>query len=241
MKKIIAALFIVVLCVPARSQILIAVLFGEKLNTGKLEFGIVVTPSLTGFTSIESKRRNGLDLGIYFNIRPDRKFFFSVEGIAKGALGAKDIAPYSTGSDTLDHLFANGTVERKIKSFGLIALARYEIVPKFYAVAGIQSNMMLGAKDIFRAKVNDNDINYTIKINDQVTLLDFGLTGGVFYKFRKDKRSMGMGIRYFQGLTDILKSTPGTQANTAWQLNITIPIGAGKVNASSANGSAKNK
>ena len=59
--------------------------------------------------------------------------------------------------------------------------------------------------------------------------LDFGLTGGLFYKFRKDKRSMGLGIRYFQGLTDILTANNGTQMNVAWQIIVTIPIGAGKV------------
>jgi hypothetical protein len=46
--------------------------------------------------------------------------------------------------------------------------------------------------------------------------------GGLFYKFRKDKRSMGIGIRYFQGLTDILPSTDGKQVNSALQLNVTI-------------------
>jgi hypothetical protein len=83
--------------------------------------------------------------------------------------------------------------------------------------------------------VNDNELSYTTTISDQVALLDFGVAGGLFYKFKKDKRSMGIGIRYFQGLTDILPSTAGNQANSAWQLNITIPIGAGKVNANSSN------
>src|SRR5262245_38345046 len=206
MRKIVLGILLIIVCRSASSQIIIAILFGEKLNTGKLEFGIVVTPSLTGISNIESKRRNGLDLGIYLNIRPDKKFFIHVEGIAKGSLGAKDIIPYLTGNDTLDNLFSGGTVERKIKAFGLPVLCRYKITPKFFADAGIQANMMLGAKDIFQAKVNDRDLNYTIKVNDLVTLLDFGLAGGLFYKFRDDKRSMGIGVRYFQGLTDIHKS-----------------------------------
>jgi hypothetical protein len=48
---------------------------------------------------------------------------------------------------------------------------------------------------------------------------------------------MGIGVRYYYGLTDIHKSVPGTQANSAWQLNITIPVGAGKAQAKAANGS----
>ncbi|HET6995563.1 MAG TPA: outer membrane beta-barrel protein [Chitinophagaceae bacterium] len=228
MKKLTTFVLAALIYHSASSQIIIAVLFGDKLNTGKLEFGIVVSPSLTTISNIDCKLRNGFNLGIYFNIRPDKKFFIHAEGIAKGSYGAKGIIPYPTGSDTLDNLFAEGSVERKIKTFSLPILCRYAISPKFFAEAGIQADMMLGAKDIFNSEINGNDLDYTVKINDQVALLDFGLTGGLFYKFRKDKRSMGAGIRYFQGLTDILTTTNGTQTNAAWQLIVTIPIGAGK-------------
>src|SRR5215510_14904776 len=137
MKKTIVLLCLCGLCKIMSAQIVIAVLFGDKLNTGKLEFGLVLSPTLTGISNIESKRRGGLDLGIYFNIRPDKKFFIHAEGIAKGSLGAKDLIPYPTGSDTLDNLFADGTVERKIKAFSLPILCRYAISRKFFADAGI--------------------------------------------------------------------------------------------------------
>jgi hypothetical protein len=229
MKKLTTVVLGVLMIHSAYSQIIIAILFGDKLNTGKLEFGIVVAPTFTTISNLDCKYRNGFNLGIYFNIHPDERFFIHVEGVAKGAFGAKGIIPYTTGSDTLDNLFAGGSVERKIKAFSLPLLCRYAISPKFFAEAGIQADMMLGAKDIFNSEINGSDLDYTVKINDNVALLDFGLTGGLFYKFRKDKRSMGMGIRYFQGLTDIITTTSGTQMNVAWQLIVTIPIGAGKV------------
>jgi len=37
------------------SQVVIALLFGKKLNAGKLTFGIVVTPALTNVSDIEAK------------------------------------------------------------------------------------------------------------------------------------------------------------------------------------------
>jgi hypothetical protein len=228
MKKLAGIILLTIFCKIATAQVIIALLFGEKLNTGKVEFGLVVAPGITDISDIESDKRNGLNLGLYFNIRPDKKFFLYVEGTAKGSFGAKGMIPYSLGSDTLDHLFASGSVERKIKAFGLPVMGRYTITPKFFVDAGIQADMMLSAKDIFKTKINDNDLEYTVKTSDIVTLLDFGLIGGLHYKFSKDKRSMGIGIRYFQGLTDILKTTPGTQVNFAWQLVISIPVGVGK-------------
>ena len=230
-KKIAGIVLMTCLCKLSYAQVVIALLFGDKLNTGTLEFGIVVTPGLTDISSIASRPRDNLSLGIYFNIHPDKKLFLHIEGIAKGSFGAKDILPYPLGNDTLDALFAGGSVERKIKAFSLPILGRYAMFPKLFIEAGIQPDMMLKSKDIFTTKVNDNELTYTTIISDKVALLDFGLAGGLFYKFSKDKRSMGIGIRYFQGLTDILPSTSGNQVNSAWQLNVTIPIGAGKVNA----------
>jgi hypothetical protein len=241
MMKLILSLFFLVTVTTkiTNAQVVIALLFGEKLNTGKLEFGLVVTPQLTGISNIVSERRNGLNLGIYLNIRSDKKLFIHVEGIAKGAFGAEKLIPYATGSDTLDALFASGTVERKIKAFSLPVLCRYAITPKLFADAGIQPNMRLNVKDFFRAKVNDRELEYTIKVSDEVTRLDFGLAGGLHYKFRNDKRSMGLGIRYYQGLVDILKNTGGKQVNSAWQFVISIPVGTGK--SSTTNGNTQPK
>jgi len=238
MKKLAGVFVMAALCNIATGQVIIALLFGEKLNTGKVEFGLVGGPTLTNISNIEADKRTGFNLGLYFNIRPDKRFFLHVEGTAKGVFGAKGIIPYSTGNDTLDHLFGTGSVERKIKAFGLPITGRYAVTPKFFIDAGIQTDMMLKAKDMFTTKVNDNELEYTRIISDQVPLLDFGLLAGVTYKFSKDRRSMAIGIRYFQGLTDIITPTPGTQVNVAWQLMISIPVGTGKTASTGATPSA---
>jgi len=113
MKKITSIVLLTCLCKLSYAQVVIALLFGDKLNTGTLEFGIVVTPGSTDISSIVSKRRDNLSLGIYFNIHPDKKFFIHAEGIAKGSFGAENLIPYPVGNDTLDALFASGAVERK--------------------------------------------------------------------------------------------------------------------------------
>ncbi|ANE49231.1 hypothetical protein SY85_00645 [Flavisolibacter tropicus] len=222
----------------ATAQVIIALLFGDKLNTGKTDFGIVVSPALTNISHLDSKSKSGLNLSLFLDFRPDRPFYLHIEGIAKGSFGAKDIRPYSTENDSLDHLFANGSVERKIKTFGLPVLVRYKISSLFSAEAGIQANMRLKAQDIFKTEVQGNDLEYTVTVTKELTWLDFGVAGGLYYKFSKKKSSMGVGVRYFQGLTDTYKTMTGNQVNTAWQLNITIPIGAGKnANANQAKGS----
>ena len=235
MKKVIGVLLGLFFCSMASSQVMIALLFGDKLNTGKVEFGITVNPCFTDISDIESKMRGGFTLGIYFNIKLSEKFFIHIDGIAKGSFGAREIPPYSTGNDTLDQQLEDGDVERKIKAFGLPILARYRAGKKLYFDAGIQANWMLKSKDIFNAEVSGHQLDYIIPISDQITTLDFGLCGGFHYKFKDDRKSMGLGFRYYQGLTDILKPINGTQVNSAISFLLTIPVGVGK-SAAAGNG-----
>lgn len=229
MRKISYLLLLLLMQQTMHAQIVIALLFGDKLNSGALEFGITVGPSLTNITNIQCDPKAGLNLGLYFNIRINDRLFIHPEGIAKGSFGARRIMPYATGNDSLDQLFSGGDVERKIGSLSLPVLLRYNISGKWFVEAGPQADILLKPKDIFTAKVNDNDLTYTTGIRDEITWFDFGLAAGLIYKLKKDK-GMGLGLRYYYGLTDIQKHIQGTQRNTVWQLNVTIPIGAGKAN-----------
>src|SRR5262245_38462791 len=148
MKKTIGVLLLFFLSWRASSQVVVALLFGDKLNTGKMTFGIVLAESFTNITNIVSKTKPGLNLGLYFDIRPDKKFYLHIEGIAKGTFGAKGIPPYPTGNDSLDALLVNGSITRKIQGFSMPVLVRYKFTKLFAAEAGIQPNMRLKANDI---------------------------------------------------------------------------------------------
>ena len=53
----------------AHSQVLISILFGDKLNSDKLEFGLQGGFNLTYLRGIsESKGQNNWELGFYFDI-----------------------------------------------------------------------------------------------------------------------------------------------------------------------------
>lgn len=241
MKKLTGLLLMFLLSSCLSGQVVIALLFGDKLNKGKLEFGLVVAESITNITDIEAKGKPGLNLGIYLNFNPTKKIYIHLEGIAKGSFGAKDIAPYPIGNDSLDALLANGTVLRKIQGFSLPVIVRYRVTKLFSAEAGIQPNMRLKAHDIFKSTVNNNDLEYKKNVKEDYTLLDFGLLGGLFYKFKDDKKSMGVGVRYYHGVTDIYKPKIGTQANTAIYFIVTIPVGVGKAQAQEEKEQSKTK
>jgi hypothetical protein len=202
----------IVVPVAIRAQVLIAVVFGDKLNTDKLEFGLMVSPCLTNITGLPGTVKPGLNLGLYFNIKISDRLFLSPQAVAKGTFGAWG-------------LFNGGSVQRVIQSMGLPLLVHYRIAGRLFAEGGVQVDLLLKGKDNFKTDVQGSQLTYALKISDQLTTLDAGVTGGLLYKIKKDK-GMGIGVRYLRGLTDILKSQPGTQVNSVWLLNVTIPIGA---------------
>src|SRR5215471_10384200 len=217
MRKVIVILLLIGCSLQSSAQVVIALLFGDKLNTDKIEFGIVVSPALSNMTGIHCKDRFGLNLGLYFNFKIDDDLFFHPELIAKSSYGAKGIQPYKTGNDSLDIFFNGGSVERHFEGFGMPLLVEYRLYKLLFAVAGPQVDLFLKVNDNFNNKINGSDLNYTIKVTDQYTRFQLGFNAGLIYKLKPSK-GMGIGIRYFYGLTDVAKTMEGTQVNAAWLL-----------------------
>jgi len=214
-------------CAFARAQVIIALLFGDKLNSDEVEFGLVISPTITNITNTEGKAKSDLNLGLYFNVKISDNLYLHPEVTVKGSFGAKDLPVYPTGNDSLDRLFSTGTVQRNIRAICLPMLLRFRIYKSFFGQAGIQCDWLLNTKDVFKAEVNGNDLRYTIKLEEEVPRFDIGLTAGLEYKLKKDK-GMSLGVRFYYGGTDVLDTPDGTQMNLAWVFNVNIPIGAGK-------------
>jgi hypothetical protein len=228
MKKIVFAFLLTVAVKVSNAQVLIAILFGDKLNSGKMEFGLMVSPTLTNITNIDANARPGIDFGLYFNVKLNDRFYFHPEAIPKLAFGAKDITPYSLNNPGLDSLFTGGSVNRAIKAIGLPLLMRYRFAGSFFIEAGPQIDLITNAKDIFKTEVNDNDLSYENKTKDQYTRFDVGYVLGVAYRIQPGPRGMTLGVRYNGGFTDIMKNESGNQLNSAWLFSVYIPVGSGK-------------
>ena len=220
-------MFLIACIKTSQSQVIISLLFGDKLNSEKLEFGLLVSPTACNITNLDAKYRFGLGLALYFTLQLNDKLYFQLEASPKAAMGAKGIKPYSTGDTTLDRLFSAGSVERHINTISMPLLIRYRIGGLWFAETGPQIDWMLKSQDIFKATDNNNDLTYTKTISDEITNFDVGWSAGIVYRFKKTI-SMSVGLRYFYGLTDMVKSAGGNQHNSAWLLNVYIPIGAGK-------------
>ncbi len=228
LKKYLFILYLLAYTKTTSSQVLIALLFGDKLNSGKLEFGLMVGPTLSNLSNVDGKAKPGIDLGLYFNIQVSDRLYLHPEAIPKLSFGEKSLAPYPTGDANLDSLYANGSVKRIVNAIGLPLLVRYQIAGSFFAEGGTQIDLITKPKDVFETEVDGNKLTYENKTKDDYTRFDAGYVLGLAYKIKPGVHGMTLGVRYYGGLTDIIKPEAGKQLNSAWFFNVYIPVGAGK-------------
>src|SRR4051812_14156587 len=162
-KKIFVLLILTTCTTLVHSQVLIALLFGDKLNSGNLEFGLTGGLNVSKISNFyNTKARGGLNLGLYFNIKLNDRWYIHSEAVPKFPTGATKLKPYSLNDANLDSLLSTGDVTRKIKNITVPLLIRYRIKNKFFAEAGPQIGLRTKAKDFFES----GDLTYENKIED---------------------------------------------------------------------------
>lgn len=217
-----------------RSQILISLLLGDKLNSPNLEFGLEGGFNSSWLSGIdESKGLSHLHLGFYFDFRMKNDLWLNTGVRVKSNGGAKDLNPYSLEDPELDAVFLDGQVERKLRYFYVPVHLKYRFANKkqFYVMAGGQVGLRAKATDTFyNSYIDKNDVSFTKDIGDYIKRFDVGLSGGFGYKFKGS--GMNLGLTYYHGLMNIMETTDlpqynYTSKNSSLYLYVDIPIGAG--------------
>ncbi|MCB2222070.1 MAG: PorT family protein [Bacteroidetes bacterium] len=214
----------------SNSQILISLLLGDKLNTGKIEFGLDGGVNWLNQTNTpETKRLFDWNLGFYFDIKMKNPHLFVHTGvIVKSKMGASGISPYDLNDDFLDSIFVGGTVDRKINYFNVPVMLRYRFGNFIHLEGGIQLGLRYTGFDVFQNDVfKKNDLQFLNEIKNDFTRLDAGGLAGIGYKLRKGQ-GMIISLRYYYGFVDVNKLLAGNQQNTSLYLTASIPIGKGK-------------
>ncbi len=223
MKRLILIIFIL-MTTAAQSQVLIALLLGDKLNTGKIEFGLdggINFATLYGMDSGSWTRH--FNLGFYFDIRMKDQWFLNTGVLVKSNLGLDELS-----EDDLDFLNAtrydaDGEYRQKISYFLVPALAKYKFKNNMYAEIGPQFGLNYDAYIEFNSEVDGNSARIREDNLDAINRFDVGLAAGAGYRLLK---GMGwtIGARYYYGFLDVYKDRSGTKASSLF-LKLNIPIG----------------
>lgn len=223
-KKIITTSIFLLLSYFSYAQVLIALLLGDKLNNGTMEFGLDGGINYSHISNMDSnKRLNTLNLGFYFDIRLKNQWFLHTGVLVKSNLGLKDLT-----EDDLDFLGTQtyeteGNYRQKLNYFLVPALAKYKFDNHMYAEIGPQFGLRYKAWVEFNSE--EDGISSRIKEDnkDMTNPLDAGLALGAGYRFL-DGFGWTIGVRYYQGFANVYKDRSGTR-NSSLFLKVNIPIG----------------
>jgi hypothetical protein len=245
MKKFFITLFMAVALFlfqsTAKSQVLISLLLGDKLNTGKIEFGLDGGVNwLTMSNTPEAKYLFDWNLGFYFDFRMKNPHLFIHTGVlVKSKMGTRDLDPYTLNDVNLDTVFAGGTVDRKINYFNVPAMLRYRFNNFIHLEGGVQLGLRYTGFDVFKQEIEKkDDLTYMNNVADNFTRIDAGALAGVGYRFQKGN-GMILSVRYYYGFVDADRVTAGNQNYSAIYITGAIPIGKGKAERKAAEKAAE--
>ncbi len=228
MKKVLLFLGLSFAVLSGNSQVIISLIFGDKLNSDKMEFGLdggLNWSDLHG--NKDAKSLLGFNLGFYFDIKLKNPSWMVNTGvIVKSPLGAEGLPVYSLNDAVLDSAFAGGTVKRKIRYFNVPVMMKYQFKNQIYIKAGIQLGLRAKAFDEFYNTVKDKeDLEYRLKTKDNYHPLDAGFAFGLGYRLMKGY-GMNIGVQYYLGFVDVVvDDTSPSQFNRSFYITVGIPIG----------------
>jgi hypothetical protein len=213
----------------AKSQVLISILFGDKLNSEKIEFGLKGGFNQSYFSEpSEAEGLNNFNLGFYFHVNLKENSYLSTGVLVKSTLGARGMSTYPIGDADFDNVFVDGELIKKVHYFHVPLMWQQRFNQRWYLEGGFQVGLRSKAEDIFELEESfGGDLNYKNDTRDNYKRLDFGLVGGVGYKWKQQPKSVSSGVNYYYGLTDISKVAGESYQNSSIYIYIKVPIGTG--------------
>lgn len=228
--KITVISVLLLLPVAANAQVLITLLFGDALNTEKIEFGLAGGMNRAYILDIEeSTGTNFFNLGFYFHINMMPNSYLSTGVQVKSNVGATGMETYPIGNPEFDAVYQDGTMTKKINVFYVPILFQQRFNDnRWYIEAGPQLGLLHKPKDLFEVDVDGGESSYELVVKDNYKHIDAGLYGGVGYKFKKEIKSISAGIGYYYGLVNVSTVPDLKIKNSSIYFYARLPIEPGK-------------
>lgn len=227
--RLLSFLFAFFLYSSSQAQVLIVAIFGDKLNSDKIEFGLNGGFNRSWYFDREdSEGLNNFNLGFFFHIKMTENStgYISTGVHVKSNVGASGMPTYPIGDSSFDEVYANGELTTQVNVFYLPIMWQQRL-GKVYFEGGIQPGLRTKANDIFEVDDFGGELEFKRDVRDNYTRLDFGVVGGMGYRFKNERISPSLGLNFYNGLVDVYKPDTQRLQNSSLYAYIRIPIGAG--------------
>jgi hypothetical protein len=204
-----ATLLLALTAAPARAQVLIGILFGEKLATPTFNMGFEIGLNFATLDGLPgASRMNRTVFGLFGDWRFSEHFHLGGAILPAAGRGASDLAPAFTGDPVIDSQVVGTTMSRTMGYIEVPVLLKW--APKretgFRIGVGASFGFITGATDRYEA-TSPAGSEYVIEqdIKGAIPGFDFGLSAEVEYRLWM----LAIAARYTHGLTDIrVEGTP---------------------------------
>ena len=237
-------LFLIMSVSALQSQVLISLLFGDKLNSESIKFGLDGGMNVSTISGIGSRKPLvSWNLGFYFDfmLKKNPHWYLHTGVLVKSTMGARDIQYTTVEDPELDSLFKLGTVDRKLNYFNVPILIKYKLDNGLFFEAGPMLSLLYKSFDVYDTEYLGEDLTLAVSTKDSANRLDVGIEAGIGYYLKK-RNGVYVGIRYYQGLRNVSRNAPQlSQLNSTFFLYASIPIGAGEKSKEKQAAAKKNK
>jgi len=224
MKKTFLLIFALFIGYTSQSQVLIALLLGDKLNSGKIEFGLDGGANFSTIHRMDSNSWNlEYNLGFYFDFKMKDQWYLNTGVLVKSTLGLDKLTEEDLnflGATTYD---AEGDYKQRISYFIVPALAKYKFDNHIYVELGPQFGLARKAFIQFDSDIDGNEARIRETNTDMINRFDMGLSAGTGFRLLKGL-GWTIGVRYYYGFIDVYKDLSGSK-NSSLFLKANIPIG----------------
>lgn len=233
LKKILLIASLLLIGFQGKSQVLISIIFGDKLNSPNLEFGLEGGYNWSKISNFQTNEPLAtFNLGFYFDFKIKKSFYIYTGVLVKSNLGVNNLR-----ADDLSRIGAAvymdsdrnplpGTYSQNLNYFWVPVLAKYRHKSNVFIEGGPQFGLMYKANINFTVTDGDITADFSEKNKESIQRLDVGAVVGAGYKF-KSGPGWSVSLKYYQGFVDVYKNVANTK-NSAWFVSGFIPIGAGK-------------
>ena len=209
-----------------QSQVLISLIFGDKLNSDKIEFGLdggVNYSVMSGFSS--GHPLPAFNLGFYFDFLIKPQWYINTVVLVKSNVGLDFLKEVDVAYLDPTTVFSDsGTYSQKISYFHVPVAIKYRLKNNFYFRIGPQFALRYKGDLRFIGKIDNKSIEIKTDNRDLFHRLEVSAIAGIGYKLKKGE-GMNIGVKYMFGLTNILRDETRSSKNSSFYFYVGIPIG----------------
>jgi hypothetical protein len=211
---------------PVNSQVLLGILFGDKLSSDKFHLGVNIGLNLSNLSGLDGTGvKAGLPFGLLGEWRFAEHFYLQPELLPFYKVGANDLPPGGLDVPPLDSLTTDKSASLRTNYFAIPIIVKYALMEdKLHLGLGPQIGFLTSASQKYEGVIV-NEISVTEDIQQMLNSTDAGLVFHFEYKFRPPPFGASVAARFYLGLTDTIKDNPGDAVyNRVFSILATIPI-----------------